>query len=371
VSVDVAIDRAERTTTFAWISLVASNLAAVAVLILVLSGNEQAAAYIGALGLLLAGGLAFGLLRLAGKQDRTEVQKDEAVRGMQLLESRFDALLRHAADVVVVLTTNGTCVYISPSSETVLGVRPDVAVGRPLEVLLGNGAPKVLEQMASISSLPGLFSSLNIDFVQPDGTTKVISARLANLVHDLAVGGVVLHLADITQKHRYEQILARQAETDALTGLLNRARLDDVLRQQWADHVRRGRNFTVFFADLDGFKEVNDRCGHEAGDEVLREVAKRLRDVVRSHDVVVRFGGDEFVIVCPNTDRPEADHVARRVHDAICQPVIVPNGVVAVGVSLGIAVGPQGFNDPEGLMRHADETMYRIKQSKPGKNARR
>jgi diguanylate cyclase (GGDEF)-like protein/PAS domain S-box-containing protein len=367
----VASGRPERTTTIAWTSLAGTSFAALAVLILLVTGKEAAAAFIGVVGLLLAGALAYGLLRLAGEQDRTEEQKDQALRGMQLLESRFDALLRHAADVVVVLTTNGTCVYISPSADTVLGIRPDVAVGRPLDVLLGNAAPKVLEQMKSISSLPGLFSSLNIDFVQPDGTTKVISARLANLVHDLAVGGVVLHLADITEKHKYEQILSRQAETDALTGLLNRARLDDVLRAQWSDHTRRARNFTLFFADLDGFKEVNDRCGHEAGDEVLREVAKRLRDAVRSHDVVVRYGGDEFVVVCPNTDRPEAEHVARRIHDAVCQPVIVANGVAVVGVSIGIAVGPQGFNDPESLMRHADETMYRIKQAKPSKSGRR
>jgi diguanylate cyclase (GGDEF)-like protein/PAS domain S-box-containing protein len=367
----VTTRRADRSTRIAWISLIGLTLAAGAALWLVLSGHDKPAEVIGGVGLGIAWLLAFALIRLSNKQDRTEEQKDQALRGIAAVESRFDALLRHAADVVVVLTTNGTCVYVSPSAETVLGIRPDSAIGRPLQVLLGNAAPKVLEQMASISSLPGLVSSLNINVVQPDGTAKVVSARLANLVHDLAVGGVVLHLADVTEKHKYEQILARQAETDALTGLLNRARLDDVLRSQWFDHLRRGKNFTLLFADLDGFKDVNDRCGHEAGDDVLIEVSKRIRDAVRSQDIIVRFGGDEFVIVCPNTDGPEAEQVARRMHDAICQPVIVANGVVAVGVSVGIAVGPRGFNDAEALMRHADESMYRAKQSKPGKPARR
>lgn len=357
-------------TAIAWLSLGGSSLAALAALVLLSSGRVTGAAIIGIGGLLMVGVLAYFVLRLTGEQDRNEVQRAEAMRGMQLLESRFDALLRHAADVVVVLTTNGTCVYISPSAETVLGIRPDVAVGRPLDVLLGTAAPKVLEQMKSISSLPGLFSSLNIDFVQPDGMTKVISARLANLVHDLAVGGVVLHLADITEKHKYEQLLAQQAKTDALTGLLNRAHLDEILRQQWGDHLRRGQNFSVFFADLDGFKDVNDRCGHEAGDEVLREVARRIKDAVRSHDIVVRFGGDEFVVVCPNADRNIADQVAQRIHAAVCQPIIVANGVTAVGVSIGIAIGPQGFQDPDALMRYADELMYRMKQSKPSKSRR-
>jgi diguanylate cyclase (GGDEF)-like protein/PAS domain S-box-containing protein len=366
----VTTGRIDRTTRIAWLCLIAISVASIAALWLLLSGYDKPAEIIGGVGLGASLFLAFALVRLSTKQERTEEQKDEALRDVAALESRFDALLRHAADVVVVLTTNGTCVYVSPSAESVLGIRPDVAMGRPIQVLLGNAAPKVLEQMHNISQLPGLVSSLNIDVVQPDGTTKVISARLANLVHDLAVGGVVLHLADVTEKHKYEQLLARQAETDALTGLLNRARLEDVLRSQWYDHSRRGKSFTLLFADLDGFKDVNDRCGHEAGDEVLREVAKRIRDAVRSQDIIVRFGGDEFVVVCPNTEGAEAEHVARRMHDAICQPLIVANGVVAVGVSVGIAVGPRGFNDVDSLMRHADESMYRAKQAKP-KNVRR
>jgi diguanylate cyclase (GGDEF)-like protein/PAS domain S-box-containing protein len=358
-------------TSIGWVSLIGSVIAAVVVAGLAVTGAAGVAAIIGLLGLLATGVLAYLLVKATSAHDRTEEQKDEAVRGLHLLESRFDALLRHAADVVVVLTTSGTCVYISPSADWVLGISPDAAVGRPLDVLLGTGAPKVLTQLQSVTALPGLIATLDIDMVQPDGTTKIIGARLANLVHDLAVGGVVLHLSDITAKRKYEQLLSRQAETDALTGLLNRARLDEVMNSQWTDHLRRGRNFTVFFADLDGFKDVNDRCGHEAGDEVLREVSNRLRQAVRSHDVVVRYGGDEFVVICPNTDRPEADMVARRIHDAVCHPVILNNGVAAVGVSIGIAIGPQGFNDPEGLMRFADEAMYRVKQSKPNRTARR
>ncbi len=298
----------------------------------------------------------------------TRVHDGEHVSNM--LEGRLDALLRHAADVVVVLTPSGTCVYISPSADWVLGIRPESAVGRPLDVLLGSGATRVLEQLTAVASHPGLVASLEFDFVQPDGSVKVLEARLSNLVHDLAVGGVVLHVADVTDRRKYEQLLTRQAETDALTGLLNRSRLDEVLAAQWTDSIRRGKSFAVLFADLDGFKVVNDRCGHEAGDEVLREVAKRLQEVVRSHDVVVRFGGDEFVVVCPNTDADAAAIVARRINEVVCQPVLVNAGVAEVGVSIGIAVGPGQFGNVEGLMRFADETMYRIKQNKPSKSRR-
>jgi diguanylate cyclase (GGDEF)-like protein len=163
-------------------------------------------------------------------------------------------------------------------------------------------------------------------------------------------------------------MLTRQAETDALTNLLNRNRLEDVLNAQWSDHLRRGQTFALLFADLDGFKDVNDRCGHDAGDEVLREVAKRLLSVVRGHDVVVRYGGDEFVVICPNSSAHEAEIVARRITEVVRQPVLIPAGIAQVGVSIGIAIGPSNYVDVEALLHAADETMYRVKQAKPNRS---
>jgi diguanylate cyclase (GGDEF)-like protein/PAS domain S-box-containing protein len=302
---------------------------------------------------------------------RSTLALNEASQALRLIESRFDALLRHAADVVLILTPKGTCVYISPSATGFFGVQPEAALGRPIDVLLGTGAPKVLEQLHSVAGLPGLVASTEFQLTQPNGMTKVIEARLSNLVHDLSVGGIVLHLADITDRRKYEHLLERQAGSDALTGLLNRSRLDDVLKVQWSDHVRRGKTFAVLFGDLDGFKAVNDRFGHEAGDEVLREVSLRLRDAVRGHDIVVRYGGDEFVIVCPNTDVAESEAVAHRIQQTICQPILIPNGVAEVGISLGAALGPGPFPDVETLMRYADETMYRIKGAKQARSPQR
>jgi diguanylate cyclase (GGDEF)-like protein/PAS domain S-box-containing protein len=299
---------------------------------------------------------------------QSTIALNEATTALTLMSGRFDALLRHAADVVLILTPSGTCVYISPSATGFFGVQPDAALGRPVDVLLGTGAPKVLEQLRSVAGLPGLVASTEFQLTQPNGTTKVIEARLSNLVHDLSVGGIVLHLADITDRRKYEHLLERQAGSDALTGLLNRSRLDEVLKMQWSDHVRRGKTFAVLFGDLDGFKAVNDRFGHEAGDEVLREVSLRLRDAVRGHDIVVRYGGDEFVIVCPNTDAAESEAVSRRIQETICQPILVPNGVAEVGISLGAALGPGPFPDVDTLMRYADETMYRVKGAKPSRS---
>ncbi len=362
--------RGERMTAIAWLSLGGSSLAALVALVLLSSGHVNAAAFIGIAGLLMVGVLAYFVLRLTGEHDRSEVQRAEAMRGMQLLESRFDALLRHAADVVVVLTTNGTCVYISPSAETVLGIRPDVAVGRPLDVLLGTAAPKVLEQMTSISSLPGLFSSLNIDFVQPDGTTKVISPD-SPTSSTTSLSAASSYISPTSPRNTAmsrsspNRPRPTRSPDSSIEPTSTRFCVSSGATISAAVETSRCSSPTSTVS-----RDVNDRCGHEAGDEVLREVARRIREAVRSHDIVVRFGGDEFVVVCPNADRAIADQVAQRIHAAVCQPIIVTNGVAAVGVSIGIAIGPQGFNDPDALMRYADELMYRMKQSKPSKSRR-
>ena len=296
---------------------------------------------------------------------RSRFEADRTTRALQMVQARFETLLRHAADVVLIITPSGICVYISPTASSMLGVDADLAVGRPLEVLLGSGAPKVMEQVRSVAGLPGLVTTTDFQLTQPNGSVKFIEVRLANLVHNLSVGGIVLNLADVTERKQNEQLLQHQAGSDALTGLLNRSRLDEVLKVQWSDHVRRRATFAVLFADLDGFKSVNDRFGHEAGDEVLREVSQRLIEAVRGHDVVVRFGGDEFVVVCPNTDLAESETVSFRIQESVSRPILVANGVAQVGISLGIALGPAAFADIDALMRYADENMYRIKGSKP------
>ena len=307
-----------------------------------------------------------GLLLLQQRLARQNASDlKEAGTALEMVEGRFDALLRHAADVVLILTPSGTCVYISPSATGFFAVEPEVAIGRPIDVLLGTGASKIVEQLRSVSDIPGAFATVDFQLTLPNGGMKVIEARLANLVNDLSVGGIVLHLADITDRRKYESLLERQAGSDALTGLLNRSRLDDILKVQWSDHVRRNKTFAVLFGDLDGFKSVNDNFGHEAGDEVLREVSQRLKDAVRGHDIVLRYGGDEFVIVCPNTDAAESEAVTRRIQDAISRPILIPGGVADIGISLGAALGPGPFQDIETLMRYADESMYRTKSSKP------
>jgi diguanylate cyclase (GGDEF)-like protein len=156
-----------------------------------------------------------------------------------------------------------------------------------------------------------------------------------------------------------EHALEHNALHDALTGLPNRALLADRLSQALVAAERDGTPVAVLFLDLDQFKTVNDAAGHAVGDELLVEVAHRLKAVTRGGDTAARFGGDEFVIVCNNTDENTAEQVAARLLDSLVDPIDVGGTPVYITASVGIAVSPP--LDGETLLSHADGAMYDAK----------
>ncbi|MGM9320613.1 diguanylate cyclase domain-containing protein [Deinococcus aquaticus] len=171
-------------------------------------------------------------------------------------------------------------------------------------------------------------------------------------------------------QRRLHAELARRAHHDDLTGLPNRSLLLDRLGQALLRLERHGGYCGVLFLDLNGFKDVNDRYGHGAGDELLREVARRLGGCLRSSDTAARFGGDEFVVMLPDVRSAEnAGQVALRISEALAGPVRVqlpggaePHVTVQVSVSVGLAVAPLHGLHAETLCRAADQAMYRAKR---------
>ena len=186
---------------------------------------------------------------------------------------------------------------------------------------------------------------------------------------DGSVRNHVLAIADVTHARAQFEQLQRQAHFDELTRLPNRVRLAQMLQSAMQTSRREGSLLTVCYLDLDHFKPVNDRFGHEAGDRLLLELAGRMRRSLRSwaggDDVVARIGGDEFVLLLRTATLEESRHAVERVLNQVCQPYAlgVGAGPVMVTASIGATVFPLDGADAETLLRHADHAMYGAKQA--------
>jgi diguanylate cyclase (GGDEF)-like protein len=172
-------------------------------------------------------------------------------------------------------------------------------------------------------------------------------------------------LRDVTERRRMEDELGYLATHDELTGLPNRYLLGDRLSQAVARLRHSGQALAMVFADLDGFKAINDRMGHPAGDQVLVETARRILSVVRAADTVARIGGDEFLVICEVADQATADAVVARLTQAINQPLVLGDQTVMVRASIGMVLEPHPDPDPASLLAAADDAMYREKRRAP------
>jgi diguanylate cyclase (GGDEF)-like protein/PAS domain S-box-containing protein len=188
-------------------------------------------------------------------------------------------------------------------------------------------------------------------------TLSAIKNEQGEVTNYVGVFSNVSHL--IQQRHKLERI----ANHDALTGLPNRLLLADRMELAIA-HAERTHGFlAVCYLDLDGFKPVNDRLGHAAGDQLLREIAQRLLKIMRGNDTVARLGGDEFVILFGDLKKPEdCTELLDRLLQEIERPVPIQNEFASVTGSIGVTIFPQDGGNPEALLRHADQAMYQAKQ---------
>lgn len=173
--------------------------------------------------------------------------------------------------------------------------------------------------------------------------------------------------SDISHIKQYEAELKRVAHFDALTGIPNRILLADRMKQAIAQTSREQNMMAICYLDLDGFKPINDTSGHETGDEVLVEVARRIGNSIRGGDTVARLGGDEFVVLLLGLEKgEECVTTLERLLESIAHPFNVNNKTVALSASIGVSMYPMDNEDPDTLLRHADQAMYIAKQS--GKN---
>ncbi len=277
---------------------------------------------------------------------------------------RYRQLAEHATDVIASLDQHGVCLYCSPVIQAQLGYDPASLVGgRLYELVHSDDRPAVRLAFRRI-----------VRYAEPDTITFRMSHRSGRSIWfetsfqprinptSGRVDEVICVGRDISERMAYQTQIEMLAFFDSLTGLANRRRLQMNAEAAIADARRQGTAVSLLYLDLDRFKDVNDTLGHDAGDDLLMQVASRLRANTRTEDTLARLGGDEFVVLLPGQNRDHATQVAQRILDQIERPFALRGRMIHLGVSIGIACFPDDGSNADALMTHADIAMYRAKE---------
>jgi diguanylate cyclase (GGDEF)-like protein len=190
------------------------------------------------------------------------------------------------------------------------------------------------------------------------GSGEAVTVPLLHLAEADEVGQSLIKASQMLQEARH------RGHHDALTGLANRVLFDQIVDHQLLICARNGDPLAVLYIDLDGFKSVNDTHGHATGDELLREVAARLKSGIRSSDLAARLGGDEFAIVLVNTGIRAAATAAGKLADGVSAPYRIGQLTIEISASIGIASYPDSGTSSEALLHSADQTMYKAKSAR-------
>ncbi|GAA4972977.1 diguanylate cyclase domain-containing protein [Kineococcus glutinatus] len=257
-------------------------------------------------------------------------------------------------------------VYVNPAFERLTGYRSAEVLGTNCRFLQGPGTDRT--QVATIARRLRAGRSVRVTLLnhRRDGSPFWNEISISPVAD---AQGRTTHFignqVDVTDRVEREQRTAFLAYHDSLTGLPNRAQALEQLDLELRRRTRSGAGVAVLFCDLDGFKEVNDRFGHSAGDEVLVAVAHRLRSAVRGGDLLARLGGDEFLVLLtglPADDAGPARRVAGNLHAALVPPLELAGTTVRITTSIGVALCPRDGTDATALLDHADADMYRTKR---------
>lgn len=274
----------------------------------------------------------------------------------------LDDLLNLLPDAIVIVDGSGQVVFANTSVQGLLGYSPDELVGQPLDCLIPEAHrsehhshfKRFREQGKAMAMGDRPF----VHGIDKSGNEISLSISLANIDLDGERYSIAI-MRDFGELESEITEITYMAETDVLTGLGNRMQLSHVLEAA----MEKNAQFSLLYLDLEKFKPINDKHGHEIGDRVLQIVARRLQALIRPQDSAVRVGGDEFVLFLDGlADVKPLERRAEAVADSIKRPFHVGKLSGAVGVNIGGARYPRDGNNEQALLKVADQNMYRAKQ---------
>lgn len=285
---------------------------------------------------------------------RTATEKEAEVR--LLTEMTTDTIVRGNLD--------GVRLYISPSVRKLLGYEPEELVGRKaIELTHPDDLPEFLALMQKVKN-GTIDEGVTEQRQRHKNGSWVWLEAFVRLIKDRRTGepiGYISSVRGVGQRKMIEADLERRASYDTLTNLPNRQSFDTRLREEALHATSRDSAFSVLFMDVDRFKWINDKFGHQTGDAVLREAAARFRSILRTEDFIARLGGDEFTAIIRNADQAEAEKLARRLIASMNKPFKYNGTEIVIGLSIGIASANEHSLSPEQLLYQADTALYAAK----------
>lgn len=300
--------------------------------------------------------LLFVILALLKSRQILNIQAEELLKLSQAIEQ--------SPSTIIIADLDGNIEYANKAFTEVTGYTKSEAIGKnPRFLQSGKTGAAAYDEMWKNLTLGktwhGEFINKNkngIEYVEGVKAAPIFQSD-GTISHYLAIK------EDITDKKRSEERIHFLANFDSLTELPNRFQLEERVNYAVSIAKRNSEEFVVMFLDLDHFKEVNDTLGHDAGDALLIEMARRFKSILREADTVSRLGGDEFIFLLPNTDAAGASHIAEKLLVIIDTPCKFDGSDMYVTASIGIAIYPEDGLDQQTLFKNADTAMYEVKQS--------
>jgi diguanylate cyclase (GGDEF)-like protein/PAS domain S-box-containing protein len=298
------------------------------------------------------------VLRMIGTQSDITAQKN-IEQELQFANSVYQAI----GEVVMITDSSTSIIAVNQAFTQLTGYDPDEAIGKPMNFMISERHDEAFNQ--------AIWNKLNATgiwegeiWIRRKNGEEHAEWQLIHTIYDNK-GDVLKRVAlisDVTDQKRTEETIRRHAYYDPLTGLPNRRLFDDRLGLELKKANRADLPIALLFIDLDHFKEVNDKLGHEAGDSLLLEAARRIRACVRESDTVARLSGDEFTVILSELpDTRHTDYVAQKIVTKLAIPYHINGEIVHVSASIGISMFPDDANDISALMKNADLAMYDAK----------
>lgn len=288
----------------------------------------------------------------------------EAEKELMKSQDKYKLITESTFDIITLINLSGQIEYVSPANENILGYQHQTYIGNPFTTNVHpEDAFKLIESVTSLVD-GGKPSTVEVRFLHNEGHYIWMEVSPTPVIADGELKQFFMIARDITERKRLQDKIAKMAFYDHLSGIPNRRTFDDRLQKAIQAANKSNKKVAVLMLDGRKFKQINDQFGHDTGDAVIKEMAKRLQSCIRSIDTAARLGGDEMGVVLPDLTSLEfAEDTAKRVLSSFQEPFHFNGYKIKMGAGIGISLYPDHSANEKQLIKHADLALYEAKKS--------